>query len=107
MTAEQPHEGYVYFITSGEATKVGWSLDPERRLRSLQTGNPEPLVLLAKIEGTKKDERRIHKSLRRARLHGLEWFQAGAVLAYLAGRDVPTIFDRSDSDQTPDLQETA
>jgi hypothetical protein len=100
-------QGYVYFIASRRATKVGWSRDPRRRLRSLQTGNPEQLFLIAQVQGTKKDERRIHEALRGARLGDSEWFRSSSVTAYLAGADVPTILDRQDTNETPASREAA
>src|SRR4051794_26063420 len=34
---------FVYAITDGHRIKIGSSIDPNRRLRELQTGNPRPL----------------------------------------------------------------
>jgi len=32
----------VYFISDGTYTKIGVAVNPEKRLRELQTGNPKP-----------------------------------------------------------------
>jgi len=46
---EVAKEGYVYFIQNGNSPqiKIGWSLTPADRIRSLQTGNPNRLKLFA------------------------------------------------------------
>lgn len=108
MTEER--QGFVYFIAAGKATKVGWSTAPEKRLRYLQTGNPETMLLLAKIPGTRKDERATHKSLKRAQLNDSEWFRTPTVLTYLAARGIDTVLDRrkeSDTAQTLEKEKVA
>ena len=42
--AAEPITGsFVYVITDGHRVKVGSSIDPNRRIRELQAGNPRPL----------------------------------------------------------------
>lgn len=50
--------GKVYIWT--HAVKIGWSEAPDARIASLQTGNPQKLVLLATKPGTLDDERALH-----------------------------------------------
>lgn len=40
----------VYLMDSGEFTKIGYSTDPEARLSSAQSGNPQPMRLTGVIE---------------------------------------------------------
>ncbi len=49
-----PHVTMIYFIRNEETNKIkiGYSKDPEERLRTLQTGSSGKLTLLLAIEGT-------------------------------------------------------
>jgi hypothetical protein len=67
----------VYFVIerpfSGRV-KIGYSKNPDRRLRELQTGSSRTLVIYSRIEGvTKEAEREIHNLCREHRRAG-EWF---------------------------------
>ena len=65
--------GYVYAITDGEYIKIGYSVNPKKRVAELQTGNARLLSLLGTIEGTEDDERAMHAKY--AHLNVLqEWF---------------------------------
>ncbi|MFJ8855661.1 GIY-YIG nuclease family protein [Streptomyces sp. NPDC102437] len=68
----------VYLIGSAASTlvKIGWSDNPERRLRDLQTGSPLPLQLLAVFEGGAVVEAKLHRRFADKRRHG-EWFDLG------------------------------
>ncbi len=77
----------IYFLQdSGDfAIKIGstGADDPLERVRSLQTGNPRPLVLLGTMPGNEEDERALHCRFSAHRLHG-EWFRpAPQVLLFL------------------------
>ncbi len=74
---------YVYLIQAGnkkiDPVKVGFSKDPERRVKDLQTGNPKPLRLLMKIKcnddkHARKLEKTLHEMLGNQNIH-LEWFK--------------------------------
>lgn len=68
--------GFVYFITSepDEFVKIGWAMhSPAKRLRELQTGNHQPLRLMAYFPGSLEDERRLHETFAELRFRG-EWF---------------------------------
>lgn len=69
-------KGYVYFIQGlcGGAIKIGYSKDPQARLRELQTGYPDTLTILLMIPGTEALESVIHKRFESLRLRG-EWFR--------------------------------
>jgi hypothetical protein len=76
---------WVYFIQSGDngPIKIGVAGDVGRRLRSMQTGNPETLRLLGKWWATVEDERTLHRQFAYAHLHG-EWFKPVDELVRLA-----------------------
>jgi len=57
----------VYFMSvlGGEYIKIGYTAnDVNRRRASLQTGNPYEIELLFTIDGTLKQEKEIHRSLK-------------------------------------------
>lgn len=78
------NEGWVYFIRGGQHIKIGWSPDPEKRLKALATGNAHPLTVLAKFPGSVRDEKLLHRLLKpyRVRADG-EWFHARKPLLVL------------------------
>lgn len=65
----------VYFIQAGAGgpIKIGVATDIARRVATLQTGSPEPLVVLATIAGGRAVEGRFHRALSLHRLRS-EWF---------------------------------
>ncbi len=69
------YKGYVYFVQgmSGGAIKIGYSLDPESRLKTLQTSYPDTLKILCLIPGDEKREKSFHDRFYKHRLNG-EWF---------------------------------
>lgn len=68
--------GYVYFISDGEAIKVGFTTrKPENRLNEMQTGSSNKLRLIGSFPGSKNDEHRIHKMWSYLKSDGgTEWF---------------------------------
>lgn len=78
----EPHsQGYIYLIHMGDTTfyKIGMSLDPEIRLRTLQTGNPHPLYLLETqaVQDMRSAELNLHRHFETQRVPNLnvrEWF---------------------------------
>lgn len=71
----------IYFIQRGEdgPVKIGTSVDPDTRLRTLQTAVPEPLKLLDVIPGDRKREVEIQRDLAPFRINR-EWFEPAAEL---------------------------
>ena len=63
----------LYLITDGEYYKLGYSVDPNKRLKALQTAHPKPLRLLAVSEGGYADEAYYHSQLEATKQNG-EWF---------------------------------
>lgn len=69
---------YIYIIgTHNNHQKIGFAKDPHRRLKTLQTGNPDKLYLHHYVEipdeKTRIMERKIHSEIGYKRISG-EWF---------------------------------
>ena len=81
----------IYFIREGieGRIKIGYSVEPTKRLKQLQTGSSTRLHLLTVVPGDRSDETVIHTRLRRFRGEG-EWFapepEVFAVIAELEAR---------------------
>ena len=71
---------YLYFIQSDVTgmIKVGRSKDPVKRLKQLQTGNPNKLKLIASFENSGWKEKIIHERLEKWSEQG-EWFNCECV----------------------------
>lgn len=69
---------YLYAIHGNDnLIKIGFTTDPDRRIKELQTGNPFPLKIihLREVSGDVKTiEKIIHKSNNHRRVKG-EWFK--------------------------------
>jgi len=74
------HGDHLYFIQEQGTghIKIGRSVDPKRRVRSLQTGNAKRLKLIAYFKGKGDQEAYLHELLRDWRLKG-EWFSVDCV----------------------------
>ena len=93
---------HVYFVQSGRrgSIKIGSAINVERRMTTLQTGNPDRLRLLAVIKcKTRGDamvlEKKLHKKFKRHRLRG-EWYKSHIKLADIREDLIderPQIFD--------------
>jgi len=73
----------IYFIQGKDSKriKIGYTKnDPEKRLASMQTGSPDTLALLFTIEGSLRDEAKLHWYFDDLRAHG-EWFECKGDLA--------------------------
>jgi hypothetical protein len=73
--ATKATKGFIYFIRRGwnGPIKIGWALDPWRRLGELQIGSATRLRLIGIWPGTMADEHELHKQLAEHRTRG-EWF---------------------------------
>lgn len=84
-----PPDRYVYVareLVSGRY-KVGISKDPEARLKELNIGNPEELILITSYKATESgylSESLAHKALESYHLRS-EWFDSSADLCLLPG----------------------
>lgn len=67
----------IYFLRSGDSNfiKIGYCAgDPITRLKDMQTGNPQQLVLIGCMEGGRFDEKRLHGLFYEYHVRG-EWFE--------------------------------
>lgn len=81
----------VYFVemVGHDLVKIGVSSDPEGRLRTLQTGNPNQLRLLAVFPGGRPLEEHLHRLFRPYHIN-LEWFHlADPIKAYIMDHGPP------------------
>ncbi|GAA2330206.1 hypothetical protein Scani_34250 [Streptomyces caniferus] len=71
-------DGLVYVVGSvaDRRVKIGTSANPHGRLAELQSGNPNPLQILATVDGGHLLEGLLHDLLARFRSSG-EWFDFG------------------------------
>jgi len=69
----------LYFIQSGSAIKIGRSLDASARIRQLQTGNPSPLKIVARLPYKGWQEPFWHYAFKPLAIR-LEWFLSDASL---------------------------
>jgi hypothetical protein len=84
-------QGYVYLITDAEYFKIGYSVNPPKRVAELQTGNARVLSLLGQFPGTPDDERATHDRFRKCNVLQ-EWFRLDACIV--------TYFDRKIKEAT-------
>jgi hypothetical protein len=69
---------YMIACDAMSAMKIGYSADsPDSRLKSLQTGNPHPLRLVAVREGDLMLEATIHHELAKFRMGGFSPWTTG------------------------------
>jgi len=77
----------IYFIknvVSGNF-KIGFSDTPRKRLKELQTGSADRLVLIKAIEGDKNREGELHEQFAHDRLDG-EWFSPSEeIMSFISG----------------------
>ena len=65
----------IYFIRqSNKFIKIGYSADPQSRLKELQTGSPSKLHIQAVIDGNTQTEKGLHEMFAHLRAKG-EWFR--------------------------------
>jgi hypothetical protein len=82
----EPVQYYIYLIgvEGAEHVKFGYSKNPDKRLKQLQTGSAQKLILLNMFSyGQKRAklmERKIHKCFSCYRMTG-EWFEMDHVTA--------------------------
>lgn len=75
----------IYFIKCGRFCKIGTSLNPQERLKELQTGSPHKHVLKATIPGNYQTENALHLVFCGQHVTG-EWFRYdGPVLQAILG----------------------
>ena len=90
-TKDESASGHIYFIQAGGPTgpiKIGWAIDPEERLKQLQSGNDRVLEIIGTIPGTVRDEKALHAKFSSDRIKG-EWFRCTSDVVSLMGFESP------------------
>ena len=85
LMRESGKKAQVYFIgnTDYELVKIGFSSEPEKRVKQLQTGCPFPITILHTEVGTPKNESELHRRFSKHRVNG-EWFKLSlSILNYI------------------------
>ena len=67
------NSGFVCFIAAGPFVKVGYSENPNARIKSIQTSNPYDVELIGVIRGGLSREAEVLRQLSHAH-HRREWF---------------------------------
>lgn len=83
----------VYFVQAGHwgPIKIGFSDDVDKRIASLQTGNPEVLRLLLVVPGTMATEAKLHEQFASSRIRQSgEWFKTSRQLLEFVGQHSST-----------------
>lgn len=82
----------IYFIQLGDngRIRIGYSKDPTKRLKTLQTGVPDALNLLGVLNGDKAREEAIHQRFSDLRAHG-EWFEPSVELVDFIRQNTRTL----------------
>jgi hypothetical protein len=92
----------VYFIKnlSSGHIKIGWSSDPERRIKELQPGAEGKLVLMATQPGGVETEASIHKHFKDLLFYGEWYIQDSSLLSYISdvSLDKYRYFDKNGKD---------
>lgn len=78
---EVPKRNCVYFVQARHLglIKIGFSGNPQKRLRSLKTGSPDELSILKVIKGSPRLEAELHRRFVSDRVRG-EWFKPSPAL---------------------------
>lgn len=73
---ERDNKGQIYVIGNlyHGLIKIGFSINPEKRISGIQVGCPFRVSLLKVFDGTMKQEKKLHKKYRRYNTNG-EWFK--------------------------------
>jgi hypothetical protein len=72
-------KGFTYFVRDGDMIKIGSSVSPAARIKTLQCGFPRKLEVLAIVPMAVADEFQTHQRFAHLRTSG-EWFRSGADL---------------------------
>ena len=87
-------ENYVYFIQDvhSKHIKIGFSLTPDMRLKSLQTANSTSLDIIGVISGDISLEKGLHKRFNHLHVVG-EWFLPGKdLLKFIETKKIGSVF---------------
>jgi hypothetical protein len=71
----QHNKGFVYFVTDGDAVKIGKAVDVKQRISSIKVNNPREIIELQSIPTSDMGqiERSLHEWFDNYHIRG-EWF---------------------------------
>ena len=82
----EQNEYFIYYIkniNSGHI-KIGWSRNPQKRIRQLQPGAEGKLIIMATQPGGPSAEASIHRHFKRLQFYG-EWYKSdSSLLGYIS-----------------------
>lgn len=84
----------IYFVRAGSYVKIGYAIDPRKRIPELAVGNPVDLVVLGVMPGEASDERILHRKFSEHRVRG-EWFYLRSEIARFVEKNCrPLVFEK-------------
>jgi hypothetical protein len=86
-----PRGMYVYFVQAGEngPIKIGFSTDPDRRIKALRTAMSEELIVLKVVKGGRQLEKTLHDRFSEIHRRG-EWYEPTTeLLEFVNGLQAP------------------
>lgn len=91
-------EGFVYLISWGEENpvKVGWSTQPFKRLKEIQTSHPHELKILGVFPGARPLEKEAHRAMGNTLRRSGEWFEWTAAKYLVRAADPAEMTVRTD-----------
>jgi len=87
-------DGKIYFIEYEKSIKIGFSKNPWARLNSLKTAMPNEPKLLSHFDGTKTQEKELHKLFQEYRINR-EWYKPNDYLLNLIKFGLPDVIPAS------------
>lgn len=92
----------IYFIQNSEGPiKIGYSKNVKTRFESLQSSNPDTLILLAEVKGNKTMEQELHNKFSHLKIRG-EWFKPERELT----EHIQFLMNRIEKEKTYNHKET-
>lgn len=72
-------QAFVYVMRSGKYYKIGWAVDPEKRMKEMQVGNPKKIRIIGRFpvsthKKARKLEAAIHQKFKHQHHRG-EWYR--------------------------------
>lgn len=76
-----PRKGYVYLAqnTKTKSYKIGFSMNPESRIQTLNSASDTKIELLFYCAGVIQDEKKLHSKFKNYRLNS-EWFEPSRLI---------------------------
>lgn len=87
----------IYFVQNGNGNiKIGYAINPDKRIKSLQTANDEPLLLLGIKNGNMAFEKYLHERFKDSKVFGEWYLSTPDLLDYIRSDEDSVIDTKSD-----------